>query len=89
MSTLCLSVLMPAASSQKLRQAKPTNLVHACEKILGVPKENVELFAITPLTEEHLSASSQGQPLEVAVRINNSDLSLHNVETVIGERDKF
>lgn len=46
---------------------------------------NFELFALTRLREEHLNSK---EPVEVAVRLNQSDFSLQLVENILEESNR-
>ena len=73
-----------------------------CEKYLGLEQDKYELFALVPLTEQHLTPEvfQRIQNQEIAIRITESsnpkiiyhvylDFSMKTVEDTIADRDKY
>ncbi len=89
MSSLCLSILMPAASSSKVLDPSRRSLSAVdtlCERALGLSRGTYQLFALVPLEESHLDQSTN---FEVAVRLTESSFSMRNVEDIIANKEKY
>ena len=86
--SLCLSLLLPAASSTKLLSSGSSSLSSVCERTLGLAPSSYQLFALVPLEDAHLQSINQN--VEVAVRLlGESTLSMRTVEEVIANKEKY
>eukprot|EP00347_Sterkiella_histriomuscorum_P004734 403359312 len=65
----------------------------ATEKLLGVNKNEYQLFALVPLTDELLNSKDQSnvvsQNPEIAIRLTQSDLNLQSVNDILSSKDKY
>ena len=57
-----------------------------CHTHLGFNKENIELFRLVPLT--HSETEVPPTESEIAVRINNTNLSMHTIEGIMHQKEK-